>query len=100
MYGTCYSNHILINRELFRDRFSKNTQISNFMEICAVLAKLLHADGRTDRQKTDRQHEANSYISQFVKAPLKGQLILQIIAVQTHFIAEVKRGHENLRYSA
>ena len=33
----------------FFDRFSKNTQISNFVEIRSVGAELFHADGRTDR---------------------------------------------------
>jgi hypothetical protein len=46
----------------------------------------------------DRQHEANSHLSQFANAPIKGQLILQTIAVQTLFLMEVKPGHENLRY--
>ena len=39
--------------------FSKNAQISNFMQICPVGAELLHADGRTDRHD-----EANSRFSQ------------------------------------
>jgi len=34
----------------FLYRFSKNTHISNFMEIRLVGAELLHADGQTDRQ--------------------------------------------------
>jgi len=32
------------------DRFSKNTQISNFVKIRPVAAKLLHAGRRTDKQ--------------------------------------------------
>jgi len=35
---------------IFLDRFSKNNEISNFMEIHLVGAELLHADGRTDGQ--------------------------------------------------
>lgn len=54
--------------------------------------------GREDR-RTDNT-KLNSYLSQFAKTPLKEQLILQTIAVQTLFLAEVKPGHENLRYSA
>jgi len=33
----------------FLDRFSKNFQISNFIEIRPVGAQLFHADGQTDR---------------------------------------------------
>jgi hypothetical protein len=33
------------------DRFSKNTQIPNFMKICPVGAELLRADRRTDMTK-------------------------------------------------
>ena len=29
-------------------RFSKNTQMSNFMKICRVGAEIFHADGQTD----------------------------------------------------
>jgi len=34
----------------FLDRFSKSTQISNFMKICLLEAEFFHADGRTDGQ--------------------------------------------------
>jgi len=34
----------------FLDRFSKSTQISNFMKIRPVEAELFHAGGQTDRQ--------------------------------------------------
>jgi hypothetical protein len=37
--------------EFFFNKFLKNTQISNFMKICPVGTKLLHADGRTDMTK-------------------------------------------------
>jgi len=42
------------------DLKKKKTQISNFMNICSVEAKLLHANGRTDIRD-----EANSRFSQF-----------------------------------
>jgi len=32
-------------------RFSKNTQISNFVKLCPVGAELYHADGQTDMTK-------------------------------------------------
>ena len=35
----------------FRDRFSKNTQISNFMKIRPVEAEVFHADVQTDMTK-------------------------------------------------
>jgi len=46
----------------FHNWFSKNTQISNFIKICPVGAKLLQEDGRTNRHD-----EANSYLLQFYK---------------------------------
>jgi hypothetical protein len=54
MKSTRYSYHILMKLEFF-DRFSKITQISNFMKILSVGAELYHAgglaDGRTDMTK-------------------------------------------------
>jgi hypothetical protein len=41
-------------------RFSKNTQISNFVKIRPVGAELLNADGRTERDE-----ESNSRFPQF-----------------------------------
>ena len=39
------------NENLIVDRFSKNTQIPNFMKIRPVGAELFHADRRTDMTK-------------------------------------------------
>ena len=54
----------------FTGRFSKNTQISNFMKILPVRKELFHADrrkdGRTDGQ-AGRNDETNS--RNFVNAP-------------------------------
>jgi hypothetical protein len=33
------------------DRFSKNTEVSNFIKICSVGAEMFDADGRTDMSK-------------------------------------------------
>jgi hypothetical protein len=54
----------------FRDIFSQNTQISNFMEIHPVWTELFHTDGWTDRYD-----EANSRFSQLHDAPQKQQLL-------------------------
>jgi hypothetical protein len=48
----------------FIDIFSKNTQVSNFMEILLMGAELVHAD-----EQTDTREYANSRLPQFLKAP-------------------------------
>jgi hypothetical protein len=52
------------NSLIFPDIFSKNVQISNFIQVGPVEAELLYSDMRADGQ-TDRGDEANSYFSQF-----------------------------------
>jgi len=42
--GSITSCKILMKLDFF-DRFSKHTQISNFMKICPAGAKLFHVDG-------------------------------------------------------
>ena len=61
-FSSCKVTFIFVRFERnfnFIDRFSKNTQISNFMKIHLVGAEFFHADGRRNRQ-TDRHDEANS----------------------------------------
>jgi len=56
-----YFNEILS----FRDKFLKNSQISNFIKIRPLGGELFHAtDRRTDIDE-DRHGEANSHFSQF-----------------------------------
>jgi len=55
MYSAGYSCPILMKLE-FLDRFSKNTQLSNFMEIRPPGPSCM---------RTDRPDEANSRFSQF-----------------------------------
>ena len=50
----------------FIDRFSKNTQISNFMKLRPLGAELFHAD-----VLTDGYDEANSLFSQLCESALK-----------------------------
>jgi hypothetical protein len=57
----------------FLDRFSKNTVISNFVQIRPVEAYVLHADEWIDRQ-TDRQTDMTKLIvafRSFANAPKK-----------------------------
>ena len=54
----------------FFDRFSKNVQISNLMEIRPVRAEFFHADRGTEGQ-TDRHKESNSHFSQFCESTYK-----------------------------
>ena len=50
----------------FLDRFSKHTQISNFMKILPVGDELFNSDGRADSdERTDKYDEGNSCFSQF-----------------------------------
>jgi hypothetical protein len=51
----------------FFDRFSKNTQISIFLKLCPVGAKLFETDWRT-HGRTDRHDKANSSFRNFAKA--------------------------------
>ena len=48
----------------FLYRFSKNTQISNFVKICLVGVEQFHANRRTDWE-ADRHDETTSRFSQF-----------------------------------
>ena len=63
MYTGFHVNYCQILMELENSRFSKHTQISDYIKIRPVGAEFFHAKGRTDRQ-TDRQDEANIRSSQ------------------------------------
>jgi hypothetical protein len=52
----------------FLDIFTKNPEISNFTKIRPVGGKLIHADGRTDRETTDMMKLAVAF-RKFVNAP-------------------------------
>ena len=49
MLSTGYSGQILVKLENLLDRFSKNTQSSDFMKIRLVGAELFHAERQTLR---------------------------------------------------
>ena len=66
-----------MNLDLF-ERFSKNTQISEFLKPRSLGAELFHADGQTDGRKdrqtdgkTDRHDDANSRFLQFSESAKK-----------------------------
>ena len=69
-WSSCKLHGILVRFERnlnFLDRFSKNTQIPNFVQICSVGAELFRAEGRTDGQ-TDMLKPV-VFFHDFVNAP-------------------------------
>jgi hypothetical protein len=62
----------------FLDRFSKNTQMSDFMKILPLGAELFHADGRTDG-RTD-----NSLFCNFAKGPKNSNTLQRILTISFH----------------
>jgi hypothetical protein len=71
MSSTLYSYPILITLGFFRQIF-KNLQMSNFMKIRPVGARLFHA-----YRRTDRHDEANSRFSRFCGKRLKVNVFLR-----------------------
>jgi len=65
MQSTRYSCQIEYSRQ-----FTKNTQISNFMNIRPVGAEMFDAEERTDG-RTDGRDETNSRFTQFCEKRLK-----------------------------
>jgi len=66
----------------FLERFSDNTEISNFMKIRPVGDELFHAEGRTDRHD-----EANSRFSQFF--PITWKRVTSTENSQIYYIQQV-----------
>jgi hypothetical protein len=69
--GSHVKNPLLLsdfNETNFLHNFSKNSRISNFMNVCPVGAELLHADRRTEEQM-GRYDKANRRFSKFSNAP-------------------------------
>jgi hypothetical protein len=65
MQRVCYSYQISIKLNVV-DRFSKNTQILNFIKICPEGAKFyVWTDRHTDRRKDYRYDEEDRRFSQF-----------------------------------
>ena len=67
----------------FLDRFSKNTQIPNFIKICPVGAEVFRVDRQTDRQKSrwtgerrDRHDEGDSNFLQLCENAKRGKNIV------------------------
>jgi hypothetical protein len=74
MQSTRYSCQILMKLEFYRWIFQQS-QISNFMKISPLRAKLFHADGRTDGQ-TDRQQRDN-----FVNGPTRRKRLISTLTM-------------------
>jgi hypothetical protein len=65
-----------ISKLTLLDRFSKNTQISNSMNICAMEAELFFENGRTDRHD-----KANSRFFAILRKRLKADILIRHVRV-------------------